>query len=249
LYLAGVGTKADPAAAGKAYEKGCLGGDPLGCRELGRIYNFGSPGYTKDQAKAVSNWSKACEGGDKVGCSFLGAAYAEGSGVTKDGNKAVMYRQRACDGGFAPACSGAGEMYEYGQGIPKNAMLAEQMYQRGCFRGFDFASSCAGLGRVLLVKNEKDPMAKSAISRACAFGSAVACAIDKIEFGGNRPAIASPEEQRDATTACGKNEPGGCTTQGLLQALQNPKMAKTTLDRACKFGNDAFACQLVKKIP
>jgi uncharacterized protein len=248
FHLAGVGTKRDLAAAAKSYEKACAGGDAIGCRELGRFYSDGdAAGVTKDDAKAAALYRQACEGGDRVGCSFHGHMLVQGTGVEKDPRRGLDYLQRACQGGFAPACNFVGQQLESGKLVGKNPILAEITFRRGCWQGADFAASCTGLGRLLFAKNDENG-AKMALQRGCAFGDSLACAVQKVAFGTNRPAIPNATAVNEAMKACGQGDARACTNWGLYQTLQSAQIGKPNVQRGCTMG-DAFGCAIVKKLP
>ena len=76
-----------------------MGGVPLGCSNLGFMYEIGR-GVAKDESRAVQLYQKGCDRGDGLGCSVLGNMYADdGRGVPKDDNRAMQLNEKACAGG------------------------------------------------------------------------------------------------------------------------------------------------------
>src|SRR5581483_7460274 len=62
------------------FKRGCDGGDPHACLQLGLAYAHGR-GVRRNFGKAAAMYERACEGGVADGCSNLGGLYARGQGV------------------------------------------------------------------------------------------------------------------------------------------------------------------------
>ena len=222
------------------FQKGCAGGDAIGCR------HYGATLAGKDDGKAFAAYQKACEGGDPAGCGLLGTAYANGAGVARDPAKGADYKRRACDGGDARSCADVAALLESGKVIGKNEVLSRIYYERGCLRDPRGApDACTGLGRATWKQNPQ--LAKMWFDRGCAFGDPVGCATLKVLYGENRPLVVKAQVAQEAQTACIAGDMRACTTQGLLQSAQGMgAMSKPNVQRACQSG-DALACELAKK--
>ena len=66
-WIYGKGVARDLAAALALLEKGCDGGDAMGCFNLGVLHE-GEEGVPKDLARAAEYYKRACDGGDAEGC-------------------------------------------------------------------------------------------------------------------------------------------------------------------------------------
>src|SRR5262249_16335328 len=154
-----------------------------------------------DPARASTFFRQGCDGGDDHACGALGRMLLDGDGVPKDQAKAAELLKRACDGTQAAACVDLGLMSETGNGAPKNPMIAKFLYEPACMRG-DFVG-CSNQGRLELGQGGNPDAAKRAFSQACDFKQiAVACAVNKILFNGNRPFVPSPAETNDLMSRC-----------------------------------------------
>ncbi len=244
LMVEGSGRPKDVAGAVPLFEKSCQAGDALGCKMLGKGYQFGDAPLAKDEARAAALYKQACNGGDEQACAFQAALLDEGKGVPKDQATAGRLYKRACDGGVASACANAGRLLA--SGPLKNEILAEMAFQRGCIR--QDAASCAGLGRVQFAKRPDD--AKRNFQQACNLRDQVGCAATKVLFGGNAVVVPTPQVMNDLGGACRANMGGyECASLGLLDVARGQgAAAKFNLQSACQRG-DAFACAVGKKVP
>lgn len=65
---------------------------------LGKCYEDGKGGLTKDTSKAVEWYQKAAEAGDEEGMDRLGDAYAYGDlGLPQNRRKAIEWHQKAAE--------------------------------------------------------------------------------------------------------------------------------------------------------
>ncbi len=94
------------------FAKGCDGGDPYSCYQIGGMYVglVGEPGVIpRDIRKTVRYWRRGCERGGTVGaeaCFALAMAYQKGSfGVPRTPSKADKYFRKGCPAGNQDACS------------------------------------------------------------------------------------------------------------------------------------------------
>ncbi len=230
------------ATAAALLQKSCDGGEPLGCKELGKLYLAGGADTAKDQAKASTLLRQACDGADDEAYALLAGQLERGQGAARDPMKAAQLYKRACDGRHTAACASAGKLYEYGP--MRNAVLASMLYQRGCLRGS--GEACSGWGRTQF---ERSPdAAKRSFEMACNFRDALGCAALKVLFGSSRPFVPDPRAQMAIQEACRRGSDADCVSSGLLDAARGLPSAKVDLQRACTRGS-SFACAALKKAP
>lgn len=86
--------------------KGCEGGDPQGCHEIGVMHEHGR-GVSKDYAKAASFYEKACTGRIANSCHNLGDMYRLGKGVKQNSALSTEYYLKACKLGSKWSCDKA----------------------------------------------------------------------------------------------------------------------------------------------
>jgi TPR repeat protein len=172
----GVGNpgKDEPRAA--QYERACSNGEPLGCNNLGSLYESGD-GVDKDEARAAGLYEKACAAGEVLGCYNLGSLYQEGRGVRKDERHAADLYEKACDAGNPAACYKLGTLYREGVGVGLDESHAATLYEKACAGGEP--KGCIGLG--LLYEDglgvEQDGSRAAALyEKACEGGAAMGCA-------------------------------------------------------------------------
>ena len=72
----GRGSARDDARALDYFERGCTGGDLVGCLNVGEFYANGMGGVTRDYARAAALYQRACNGSVMPGCVFLAQFYA-----------------------------------------------------------------------------------------------------------------------------------------------------------------------------
>jgi TPR repeat protein len=96
----GQGLKKNYIRAADLYQRGCGGGNALGCINLGLMYwyNF----LPKDDSRAVELFRQGCDDGDGNGCLALGFMYENGQGVLKDESRAANLYEQACGNGGQP---------------------------------------------------------------------------------------------------------------------------------------------------
>ncbi len=83
--------------------KGCDGGDPHGCYELGVMHEHGR-GVAKDLKKAAELYGQACTANVPTACHNLGTMHRYGRGVEKNPARASEYYRRACNLGSKSSC-------------------------------------------------------------------------------------------------------------------------------------------------
>jgi TPR repeat protein len=130
--------------------RGCDGGDPGSCKNLGEIYRAGVPtaGVTADMPKSVPLLRRACEG-DVSYCGSLAESYRSAWGVPQDASRAVDLFKKACDSHNVNAlrgCAELGEMYERGEAGSPDISSAREYYKLACDNKVDTA--CQALERL-----------------------------------------------------------------------------------------------------
>ncbi len=109
LHNRGTGTARDLAVAALYYQRGCDGGDPAGCNNLGTIYQFGALGLAADRARAAALYERACHAGHLEACANLGSLYLEDPAAsTQQKARARTLLKQACDAGISRACARLG---------------------------------------------------------------------------------------------------------------------------------------------
>jgi len=86
------------------YQQACDGGDALGCRNLGYLYQYGQ-GVKQDYARALAAYQKSCDGMYTNGCISAAWLYETGRGVSHDIAQARKLYKKACDAGDREACA------------------------------------------------------------------------------------------------------------------------------------------------
>ena len=116
----------------------CDIGDRTSCRELGKLYEFGSAGLQKDLAKSSALFDDACEMGDSDGCYWLGIHYEINSEETNKFYYASRAYLKGCelnDSGYL--CLEAGKVI-----AESNPFDAKVAYEVGCLKQYQAAENC-----------------------------------------------------------------------------------------------------------
>ncbi|MDW8248018.1 MAG: hypothetical protein RMJ98_01785 [Myxococcales bacterium] len=142
-------------------ERGCFGGNPSACAELGLYADKYESGV-----QAFALFEQACKEGAREGCFLAGKKKLEaGKSARKEG--AVLLK-KACDAEHEEACDWVGPMLERGDDLPRDEKAAVVAYQRGCKGKLE--GSCAALSRLAGAgKGERcvlDPQRSSRIGEA-----------------------------------------------------------------------------------
>lgn len=101
MKFQGLGVAKNDAAARAMLERGCDGGDPVGCNDVGLMLTSGA---SQDPAAAAKYFERACTSTSAVGCLGLGLLIRDGRAMVKDEARAKQLFKRACDAKVAPAC-------------------------------------------------------------------------------------------------------------------------------------------------
>lgn len=123
----------DAVGAGTAYKRGCDGGDPAACVELGLKVEKGD-GVTANPARAVALFEAACSKGFATGCFHAG-----GFLVSHDPPKfelALEAFAKSCDLGEGRACFEAGDLLSSGD-LPEDTARAKAFFKRACDANVD----------------------------------------------------------------------------------------------------------------
>jgi TPR repeat protein len=121
-------------------ERGCNGGNPSACAELGLYADKYESG-----AQAPMLFEQACKDGARDGCFLAGKKKMDtGKPARKEG---AALLKKACDAEHEEACDQVGPMLERGGDLPRDEGAAITAYQRGC-KGKQEAS-CAALSRLV----------------------------------------------------------------------------------------------------
>jgi TPR repeat protein len=236
-------------------EGACRDGDARSCGIVGAEFFPGRPGK-KDEKKALALFTAGCNGGDMNSCLTLGLMYSGAAkSVPVDDKKALQLSARACNGGLPVACGNAGLRHEMGMGVPKNPMIAARLFERACsvapaecFRIAILHQHGAGVPK-------SDDRAKDLFTRSCRFGMGglqqMSCFLAAELYKEptkvvNRGALA--QTIGIMQPQCTSKVVRACSFMGAIQLAQNDKIRGTaTLKKAC-IDQDAWACDLVKRL-
>jgi hypothetical protein len=106
MLYQGLGVPKDAAASIGHLEKGCEGGDPAGCNDVGLAKLAGPP---PDPAGAAKYFERACNERSSLGCLQLGLLVKAGRGVVKDAARGQALLEKACAAKVGNACQLAGK--------------------------------------------------------------------------------------------------------------------------------------------
>ncbi len=134
LQKFGGDTPRDPKKAVPLYQRGCDGGDPMGCLKLGNMYQVGA-GVAEDHQMARSLYGAGCSAGHAPACTGMSDLYALGLGVKQDHAESARYARLACNGGDALGCFALADMTAKGQGVARNLKTAAGLFKRVCDGG------------------------------------------------------------------------------------------------------------------
>jgi TPR repeat protein len=173
--LKGDGVKQNVTRASELYRRGCDGGEPRGCAQLGLLY-FQGYGVHQELARAVELFKRGCDGGDLDGCANLGTCYDHGLGVEKNAARAFELFTSACNGGKQFACTFLAFIYDDGKGVKRDIERAIGLYQRACDAGD--ALACTSLGVHYAQGSgveKKAALANELFSKGCEGGDPPGC--------------------------------------------------------------------------
>jgi TPR repeat protein len=139
--VAGIGGPPDIKRGIAVLEHNCKE-NPVGCRELGIVYDDPDFGAT-NKVRARQLFARACEGNDGWGCEYYGQYLGKGIGGPKDQPKARTLHEKACDLDIYFACVSLGEMLANGWGGEADYAKAQEVLDRACKGGDE--RGCKGL--------------------------------------------------------------------------------------------------------
>lgn len=162
----------------KLFKKGCHGGMPVSCYNLGIMSQKGLGNIGKSAIAAWGYYDKAC-GGDYANACFNQATLTNDMPtVTNPDKEATRLYQKACDLGSIKGCFNLGNAYHKGTGIKQDYKKSFELFSLACKN--NIAQACYNMGGMF--KNgrglAKDlPMANAAYQKACDLDFAVGCSI------------------------------------------------------------------------
>ena len=121
MYIDALGVKADFNKALQFSKIACNDNNPLGCFNLGKIYQYPNIQYKqnrnlkRDFPKAFQFYQKACNDDFYIACSYLGDLYKSGQGTKKNYSKAVELFLKSCEHGDFNGCRSIYKMHKSGQ--------------------------------------------------------------------------------------------------------------------------------------
>ncbi len=226
-------------------QKACDGGNPLGCRCLGRLYVLG-PSLSPSVRKALLFLERACGGGDPEACQLIGRLHVEGKVTGADPVKAAAFFRKACDGGHGGGCLDLGGMYRDGRGVPRDAGKALELQRRACEAGAPMG--CALVEQAQAAADRARPGALAAHLKACAGGVARACSeVGRAYAGGDGVARNPDEAQRFFDRACDLGDGVACHDRGIVLVLgprKDKPLGARYLEKGCQAG-EPDSCNLL----
>ncbi len=171
-------------------EKGCTGGDPAACRNLGHAYREGQrvpQDPSKSDAfykKAFSAFESGCANKRAESCDLLGHMTGQGWGTAKNEDEEKRLRQRAielyeqaCSASDPASCAVAGDAYQVGYWVPHDVARARKLLGTGCDANDPQSCFLIGLNAEFgTQESTKDlPAAAKLLRKACDAGSAKGC--------------------------------------------------------------------------
>ena len=236
------------------YEKGCDGGDALGCVYAAAMLLEGR-GAARSADKASQHIAKgapkleaACSKTDGLECVALGWLSEHGHGAKQDLAAAAASYERACKAGFPEGCSNHAALLFTGRGVAPDRKRAEELADRACNAGL--AAGCNNLGVAASgfpATLRSEARAVSVLKFRCRTPLNVGCA------GWGVPLQAGTKEDRSGPTAvsrlrsaCDLGSQNACVNLGGLLRIGadgaiDPVAAATLFSQACERGNGA-AC-------
>jgi TPR repeat protein len=137
--LAGAAHAADtPATYGDAmrwYERAAADGSAKAQFLLGRMYEQGMAGRTRDLKKAAKMYEKAAAQGHALAQFALGALYLNGRGVARDPAVAAKWFTASAEQGVREAQFDLGYLLDRGIGVAPDRAAAEKWYRAAAKQG------------------------------------------------------------------------------------------------------------------
>lgn len=244
------------AQAADLYGKGCDGGDPLGCANLGMMLDVGRR-VKRSPEKATAAFNKAIA--DKGGSPAIEAACAEtpglecialgwmqenGRGFAKDPLKASSAYERACNAGILEGCTNLAVLYAIGEGVNRDAARRDELLKRACDGGEPTACTNSGVIKAgIHAAIRTNVRGVTVFKFACEDVLNVGCSGWGKRFEVAMGAAPAREESRKLLQkACDAGEQNGCVNLGALSRYGlggplDPERAYQLFEGACKSGN------------
>ncbi|MEZ4219405.1 MAG: tetratricopeptide repeat protein [Polyangiaceae bacterium] len=120
----------DPSERDALLKRGCDGGNPHACFELGSMQ------MRKDAKAGFALTEKACAFGDGWICWNVGNWLLRGTpNIPKDETKAALLIERGCSLGYAPSCASYAGLFINGVGVKTDVERGLSMYRKLCDNG------------------------------------------------------------------------------------------------------------------
>lgn len=144
LYLHGMGTAPDPAAALVWYRRGADAGNSVSLNMVGRFYENGW-GVDPDDAEALRWFQRAAEAGNAPAMNNVGLFHQFGRGTAQDSILARRWFRNAAEAGAPAGMNNLGVMYYSGYGgLEVDQAEAFGWYVKAAERGYHFAKNNLG---------------------------------------------------------------------------------------------------------
>ncbi|MFK8002098.1 MAG: tetratricopeptide repeat protein [Polyangiales bacterium] len=239
--------------------RGCAGGDPLGCDNLG-IYLLRRPPADVNEADKTEGrrlLEEGCTRGSATSCGILGWHLSFGPLLPHDEVRARALLTQACEAEAWGPCGDLGLLFRDGRGGPRDVEEALRYSTMAC-TGAGLAVSCGVQGGFL---SERQPGAFSAealaaFQRGCASTErtphvgAVCNMAGRYLFQMGNPPNAEPVAAL-LGRACELENSDGCHNLGMLHASSrfgpaNMSLAREFMQRACQLGRQE-SCRLARQ--
>jgi serine/threonine-protein kinase len=135
MYDSGRGAPADPVWAARFRERAARGGHGPSAFEMGRRYELGERGVSKDPSLATEMYRLAAEAGYQPAFAMLAQRLDRGLGVPRDARAAASWYDRAASGGDPASQVALAGMYAQGRGVSRDEALAARWYREAARAG------------------------------------------------------------------------------------------------------------------
>ena len=220
-----------------SYEEQCSQGKGKYCSLLGRYYEKGENGYTKNYSEAIEFYRKACNLNNGDGCNDLGFLYARGKGVDKNDIIALYLIEKSCNLNFAIGCFNLGSIYYDGKGVSQDYQKGKSFFNKACNLGYKDACN--------FNLNKKNSSPKVSYEESCRRGNSSDCFTvgTFYEKGSNGYARNYLQAKTYYDKACTLRNSEGCHALGMLfvegQGVNEDfNTAKFYFKKACDLGKD-----------
>jgi len=243
--------------ARELYARACKNGDPIGCRNLGIMHEYGIGGGPRNKIRAMRLYDQACSGGDAGGCFNLGLIFNKGEGAPLDHERSRKYFVLACAAGDAEGCYNAAGYFYTGVEVPKDQARARSLFEQACKGGY--ARGCADHAVMLQsgIGGSKDQSrARELFKKSCAAGYSKGCRGLGHHVTAKHAALPSPKTKpgstghssakpRNLMHECDAGDAESCyefgsTRRGIAAAEYYEKACKGGFTKGCYDGAFLF---------